>query len=190
MTDGQPPGAPGSTLRRISRWSFWSSAKGILAAAAALVAILGFVLRFLPSTETCDDNFASLSNPSIGAGTLETFLERTSNSPDATAKYPRDKLDEPVKWAAVAVSVVGHKKKALTLKWSMVDAQTGVIVPPEDRTAVEFKPPGCKKTAFREEVLLPPIPTGRSVRVTFDLVDESGERLPPTEVRTPVVRAS
>jgi len=196
MPDPEPddpsPSRAVDLVSKLSHKGFWTSTKGILGAAAAAAAVLTFLLRFWPSSEAaCDANSASLSNPQVHTGTLESFLERTSTASDPTAGYDRDRLDDPVRWASVAVSVVGHKGKFLTVRWSMVHARTdqsGNL--PDNRAAVEFKPPGCKRTAFREEVLLPPIPPGRPVYVTFDLVDESNERLPPEEVRTAVIRTT
>jgi len=174
-------------VRRISRRRFWTSTKGILSAVAAIVTITAFVLRFWPSSEACGPNSATLANPQVHAGTLETYLRRTSTADDPTAGYDPNELDDQVKWASVAIAVVGHKGKFLTLRWSVVDARTGQSGDlPQNRTAVEFQPPGCGPTTLRPDVGLGSIPPERRVYVTFDLFDESKVLLAPREARTPV----
>lgn len=196
MPDSEPSGGSSphrlaDFVRQLPKHRFWTSTKGILTALAAIATVVGVAIKFVPTSEACGSNTGTLSNTQIGSGTLEDFLERTSSGADPTAGYDPDKLDDPVRWASVAVSVEGHKGKYLTLKWSMVHAkssESGDL--PTNRRAVDFRPPGCEKTAFREEVLLPPIPAGQEVYVTFDLVDEANESLPPQEVRTAIIRGA
>ncbi len=193
MPDDQPTGnAPSRRVigfaQRIAGHRFWTSTKGILTGLAAIATVIGVAIKFVPSSEACDSNTARLLNAQIHTTTLEAFLRRTT-SEDPTEGRDPETLDDPVTWASVAISVVGHKGKWLTLKWSMVDATSGVSGElPTDRTAAHVQPPGCATTALREEVLVEPfLPSAGKVYVTFDLIDETNERLPPNEVRTPTI---
>jgi hypothetical protein len=177
--------------REVSSHRFWTSTKGILTALAAIATVVSVTLKLVPTSEACPSNTAALSDPRVDEGTLREFLERTSTAPDPTGGYTPAELARHVRWASVAVSVVGHKGKYLTLKWSLVDARAPEADDlPTNRRAGEFRSPGCGTNAFREEVLLPQIPPGRLIYVAFDLVDEANESLPSHEVQTKPIQGA
>ncbi len=153
----------------------------VLAAMASGVSVAAFFLGLF-SDESCPSVGASLAR--IQAQPNVPFLDFLEQANASTEGYGSTQLKRPVNAIFADLAIEGYRGDHLTLKWSMLNADTGRIVQKRalrNRPALDIEPSTCT-TRLRASVWTPVDHPGDR-RVTLTIVDEAGHVL--AEGRTP-----